>query len=147
MGTWDDIKNSPAGTEFTDKDGDRWQFSENEVVSLDGPFAPQSRGGVADRFFDRYGPYTIDETQPEPVKPEPTRVWSEHLADIARALRIIEQASTDLNASAPQGEPGHYSDLTFELPKRVSITLDGTPTKWALVYDEDIEGWMAEFGA
>lgn len=66
MSTWDEIKNSPAGTEFTDKDGDRWRFTETEVVSLENNgLASQNRKDGADWFFgkDYYGPYLVTEAR------------------------------------------------------------------------------------
>lgn len=89
----------------------------------------------------------IDDDAPiEKIKPEPTHVWVEHLADIARALNILAEADKALKESAPEGTPGHWSDLEFRLPQRVPIELGGIDTGWALVYDEDMEGWVFEIG-
>lgn len=75
-----------------------------------------------------------------------TRVWNEHLADISRALSIIEKAHKDLNATLPQEVPGHYSDLQFVFPRHVDIRADGISTGWAIVWDDEMEGWVADFG-
>lgn len=82
-----------------------------------------------------------------PTRTEPVRVWSEHLADITRAVQIISDADEALNSATPQGTPGAWSDLEFGLPRRVPISLGGIDTGWAIVWDEDSEAWMAEFGA
>lgn len=73
-----------------------------------------------------------------------TRVWSEHLVDIVRALGVMQRTSEQLNEVLPEGAAGHYSDLEFVLPDRVGIQIDGIPTGWALVWDE--ETWWADFG-
>lgn len=83
----------------------------------------------------------------DPQTTEPTRVWSEHLADITRAVQIISDADKALKAAAPHGTPGYYSDLDFQFPRRVPITIGGVDTGWAIVWDDDSEAWMAEFGA
>lgn len=75
-----------------------------------------------------------------------TRMWGEHLADISRALGVIEKADRELNAVPEEGTAGHYSDLQFILPRRVEIQIDDVPTGWAIVWDEDQEGWVADFG-
>lgn len=79
-------------------------------------------------------------------RPQPTHIWVEHLADIARALNILAEADKALKESAPEGTPGHWSDLEFRLPPRVPIELGAVDTGWALVYDEDMEGWVFEIG-
>lgn len=152
MSTWDEIKDSPAGTEFTDNDGDRWRFTETEVLSLENKgFGSQNRKDNADLFFgeDYYGPYLVTESLElvDPQTTEPTRVWSEHLADITRAVQIISDADKALKDAAPHGTPGYYSDLDFQFPRRVPITIGGVDTSWAIVWDDDSEAWMAEFGA
>lgn len=81
------------------------------------------------------------------TRTEPVLVWSEHLADIARAVQIISDADKALKEAAPAGTPGAWSDLEFGLPRRVPITLDDSDTGWAIVWDDDSEAWMAEFGA
>lgn len=64
MSTWNEIKDSPAGTEFTDKDGDRWRFTETEVVSLNSGYTPYNRKDDADWFFadGSFGPYLVTDT-------------------------------------------------------------------------------------
>lgn len=69
-----------------------------------------------------------------------TQVWSGHLADITRALKIIEDADKALK------EDYRLSDLEFNLPKRISIETDGLDTGWAIVWSEDLDCWAAEFG-
>ncbi len=145
MSTWDEIKDSPAGTEFTDKDGDVWQFTETEVVNLNSGFLPENRkNGCADRFFGGgyFGPYIV--TSLTPRRPEPTRVWSEHLADIARALKIINRLQWELSETIPLGEVGHDADLTYKFPARVPILVGGVDVGWSLAYSEDNETWMFE---
>ncbi len=143
MSTWDEIKDSPAGTEFTDKDGDRWRFTETTVVSLSLPYLDQYRGVDygTDRFFGLYEPFTID----TPLKTEaPTYLWAEHLADIARALKIINRLQWDLSETTPRGELGHDADLTYKFPVRVPILAGGVDVGWSLAYSEDNETWMFE---
>lgn len=65
MSTWDEIKDSPAGTEFTDKDGERWRITETHVEPLSSRFSRMGRNGSwANNFFgdDYYGPYTVTKT-------------------------------------------------------------------------------------
>lgn len=69
-----------------------------------------------------------------------TQVWYKHLEDLARAAKIMEAADKELNKDSD------YSDLEFNLPKRVAVTIDGLDTGWAVVYSEEMEAWVAEFG-
>lgn len=73
---------------------------------------------------------------------EPVRIWSEHLADINHALKILSDATKALKDAAPEGQPGHWSDLEFDFPGRVPINLDGEPTGWALEFVEDWDDWV-----
>lgn len=82
----------------------------------------------------------LEETETEtPVGS--TQVWSEHLADITRVLKILSDTRKALNEPAAEGVPGHWSDLEFDFPKRVPINLGGQPTGWALEYIEDWDDW------
>lgn len=83
----------------------------------------------------------------DPQTTEPIRVWSEHLADITRAVQIISDADKALKDAALPGTPGYHSDLDFQFPRRVPISIGGVDTGWAIVWDDDSEAWMAEFGA
>lgn len=69
-----------------------------------------------------------------------TQVWYEHLEDLTRAAKIMEAADRELKKDFG------YSDLEFNLPKRVSVTIDGVDTGWAVVYSEEMGAWAAEFG-
>lgn len=74
-----------------------------------------------------------------------TEVWSEHLADINRALQVVSTAAKELAREIPPGQPGHWSELGFEIGP-VAVLLGGEKTGWSLQFSEDVEAWVAVFG-
>lgn len=58
-------------------------------------------------------------------------IWSEHLADISRALKTVEDAKKELDKGFG------VSDLEFKFPERIQVTLGGMDTNLALVYEND----------
>lgn len=102
MSTWDEIKDSPAGTEFTDKDGDRWRFTETEVVSLNSGYTPYNRKDDADWFFadGSFGPYLVTEaSETNTVVPGDEYLYAavlvlgmDHTLTASTVRRILETA-------------------------------------------------------
>lgn len=66
-------------------------------------------------------------------------VWSTHVADIARALKVVEKFTNDLNENQPE-----HSELEFMAPTRVEIQMYGDPTNFALVQEDG--AWYLEVG-
>lgn len=62
-------------------------------------------------------------------------IWSEYLTDIARSLKLFEDAFNESNRNIP----GNYSDLAFVLDGKIDIQLDGESVGWIIAYDEDVE--------
>ena len=62
-------------------------------------------------------------------------IWSEYLTDIARSLKLFEDALNESNRNIP----GNYSDLAFVLDGKIDIQLDGESVGWIIAYDEDVE--------
>lgn len=65
-------------------------------------------------------------------------IWVDNLEDMARAARVLERAWRELNADI---SVTNHSDLTYELPKSIAVTLYSDKTPWRIGYNEELEAW------